>query len=246
MSKSRLNFLRNAAIEEITANRIREYEVKVGARIKLPVPIEKIVEQVLELSFDWDEIEELPGEQILGGIVAEHRTILLNEKHLDLFEEKPGLERCTIGHEAGHWDVDIDRSTLHHPSFPGFQIQSSTVHRHAKKSDLLVQVLNRAASDVRYYHAYKKLTAGQDSPEVRSAVDRYQSALLMPEWLIREAEERYDFTRWTDLYTLSEEAQVTISNLVVRLRRLGLIFIPDGSKKIYRSRHEYAGQGELF
>ena len=34
------------------------------------------------------------------------RKILLNEAHLPLFKEKPGLERSTIGHEPGHWDLD--------------------------------------------------------------------------------------------------------------------------------------------
>ena len=42
-------------------------------------------------------------------------------------------------------------------------------------------------------------------------MDRYQSALLMPDWLIREAQGHYDFTRWDDLYALRDEAQVSIS-----------------------------------
>ena len=68
----------------------------------------------------------------------------------------------------------------------------------------------------------------------------------MPVWLIREAVERYDVTNWPDLYRLTEEAQVSISNLVTRLRRLKLIFIPKGSKRIYRSEEAYNGQGLLF
>lgn len=41
-----------------------------GDTVKLPVPIEKIVEQVLGLDFEGDVIEEQPGEQILAGLVA--------------------------------------------------------------------------------------------------------------------------------------------------------------------------------
>ena len=89
--------------------------------------------------------------------------------------------------------------------------------------------------DERAYRVYKELTAGQDAPEVRSAVDRYQSALLMPKWLIQEAAERYDLLNWPDLYRLGEEAQVNISNLTVRLQRLGLIYLREGDKTIYRS-----------
>ena len=45
---------------------------------------------------------------------------------------------------------------------------------------------------------------------------------------------------------LAEEAQVNISNLTVRLQRLGLIYLRDGDKKIYRSQDEVMGQGSLF
>src|SRR5262249_10249572 len=105
MSKLHLKYLKNEVIEDVTASRRREYEAKAGVPVKLPVPIEKIVEQVLGLDFEWDVIEEQPGEQILGGLVVAERKIILNEKHLALFKEKPGLQRSTIGHEAGHWDV---------------------------------------------------------------------------------------------------------------------------------------------
>jgi hypothetical protein len=83
--------------------------------VLLPVPLEEIVEQVLGLDFDWDVIEEQPGEQILGGLDAKNRKILLNEAHIDLFDEKPGLLRSTIGHEAGHWELDVDRAKLSQP-----------------------------------------------------------------------------------------------------------------------------------
>ena len=102
MRRSKLRYLRNETIEQLTADRIREYERKTGELIRFPVLVENIVEQVLDLDFDWDEIEEQPGELILGRLDATNKTILLNEKHLPLFEEKPGLERSTIGHEAGH------------------------------------------------------------------------------------------------------------------------------------------------
>ena len=247
MSKQPLKYLKNEAIEDVTASRIRQYEAKVGVSVKLPVPVEKIVEQVLGLDFEWDEIEERPGEQILGGLVAAERKIVLNEKHLALFEAKPGLERSTIGHEAGHWDIDIDRARLDHPTFPGFEVDAVVVRRHARKADRVIEVLfSRAMHDDRAYRLYKNITEGQDAPAVRSAVDRYQSALLMPAWLMREADQRYDLTKWPALYRLAEEAQVNISNLTVRLQRLGLIYLRDGDKRIYRSEDEVTGQGTLF
>ena len=116
MSKRSLKFLKNEVIEEVTASRIRQYEAMLGGAVSLPVPIDKVVEQVLGLNFDWDEIEEGPGEQILGGLHVASRTIYLNSKQLPMFEANPGLERSTIGHEAGHWDIDVDRAHLAHPT----------------------------------------------------------------------------------------------------------------------------------
>jgi hypothetical protein len=247
MSNPRLKYLKNEVIEDVTAKRIREYEAKVGVTVQLPVPIEKIVEQVLGLNLDWDDIEEQSGEQILGGLIAVERKIVLNEKHLPLFEAKPGLERSTIGHEAGHWDIDIDRARINHPTFTGFEIRPAIVNRHAKKADKLIEVLfSRAMYDDRAYRLYKKITQGQDAPEVRSAVDRYQSALLMPAWLMKDAEARFDLQKWRELYRLAEDAQVNITNLTVRLQRLGMIYLRDGDKKIYRSKDDVTGQGSLF
>jgi len=240
-----LRFLRTEVIDKVTEGRIREYEAKVGVQVSLPVPVEQIIEQVLNLDFDWDEIEEMPGEQILGGLDAENRKILINEKHRNLFEEKPGLLRSTIGHEAGHWDLDIDRGRLLHPQFPGLDFQQQVVKRHTKLGNLAV-ILKHVMQDDRAYTTFKTLTTGQDAPEVASAVDRYQSSLLMPSWLMKEAAQRYDLIQWSALYDLAKEAQVNISNLTVRLHRLELIFIPKGSKKIYKSKGEYAGQGSLF
>jgi hypothetical protein len=245
MTKTR--FVKDEVIEDVTALRIREYESKVGINVGLPVPLEQIVEQVLGLHFDWDVIEEQPGEQILGGLDAANKKVLLNEKHLQLFEANPGLLRSTIGHEAGHFDMDIDRSRLLHPTLPGFDLTPCIAKRHAAKSNGLIDVLlGRAMTDDHAYRAYRKLTAGQDAPEVKSLVDRYQSALLMPKWLMHEAAERRDLTKWPHLYRLAEEAQVSISNLTVRLRRLGTIYLRDGEKTIYRSEDEWSGQTKMF
>lgn len=246
MRRNDLSGISTTEIDELTELRIRQYEQRTGQPVTLPVPIENIVEQILQLDFDWVDIEERQGEQILAGLIPEQRTIVLNSRHLDLFAEKPGLERSTIGHEAGHWDIDIDRTSLHHPVLPGFERRSALVARHKSDREILEEVLNRAVHDDRYFELYRQLTTGMDAPEVKSAVDRYQSSLLMPSWLIREAVREIDVTHWPDLYALAERAQVTISNLVVRLHRLHVIYIPPGTKQIYAGRDSYLGQLHLF
>lgn len=246
MTKPPLKFMKNEYIEEVTAKRIRAYEAKAGVTVKLPVPVEEIIEQVLNLTLLWDAIDEQSGEMILGGLQRQTRTIVLNEKHLALFDEKPGLLRSTIGHEAGHADIE-GCSDADSPSLFGEAEADRLVNRHSSKGNQMIEVLlDLAMRNEKAYRAYKQLTAGQDTPEQKSAVDRYQSALLMPAWLMKEAARRYDLANWKDLYRFSEEAQVNITNLTTRLKRLGLIYKIGENKKIYLSQDEVTGQRSLF
>ncbi len=186
MTRPSLRYLSNESIEDVTARRIREYEAKAGVKVAFPVPAEEVIEQVLGLCFLWDQIEERPGEMILGGLSRKTRTIVLNV------------------------------------------------------------LLDLALRNEKAYRLWRKLTEGQDTAEQKSAVDRYQSAFLMPKWLLEGVAQRYDLTRWRDLYALADEAQVNISNLTTRLLRLGMIFIPKGEKTIYRSKDAFTGQRTLF
>ena len=245
MSKPHLKYLKNEVVEGVTARRIREYEAKAGVTVGFPVPAEQVIEQVLDLSFLWDRIEEPPGEMILGGLDRKARTIVLNETHLDLFQQKPGLLRSTQVHEAGHADLEGGLGEQG-PSLFGEE-EDRIVHRHSTKGDRRLEVLlDLALRNEKAYRLWRKMTEGQDTPDQKSAVDRYQSAFLMPKWLLEEAAGRYDLTRWRDLYALAGDAQVNISNLTTRLLRLGMIFIPKRSKTIYRSKDEYTGQKTLF
>ncbi len=45
------------------------------------------------------------------------------------------------------------------------------------------------------------------APGVRTAVDRYQSAPLMPAWLIRQCQTRYDLTSYGLTYTGRERTR---------------------------------------
>lgn len=245
MTKPPLRFLSNESIEDVTARRIRQYEAKTGVTVKFPVPAEEIIEQVLDLSILWDTIKEEPGEMILAGLNRRTRTIVMNEKHLELFEQKPGLKNSTLVHEGGHADLEGGLGEQGPSLFD--EDCDRIVHRHASKTDEKIAVLyDLALRNEKAYRLLRKITQGQDTPDQKSAVDRYQSAFLLPKWLLQEAAQRYDLMCWQDLYRLKDEAQVNISNLTTRLQRLGMIFIPRGSKTIYRNVDEFSGQRSLF
>jgi hypothetical protein len=111
-----MKFYRNQDIEELAERRLAELARVLDRPLTPPVPIDRVAEKVLGLDFLWEPIDELPGEVILGGIQPQKRLIVLNEKHRALFEEKPGLERSTKGHEMGHWDLYVDRARLDYPT----------------------------------------------------------------------------------------------------------------------------------
>ena len=68
----------------------------------------------------------------------------------------------------------------------------------------------------------------------------------MAERWMREAVEKFGATNCRTLHRLAEEAKDNLSDLVTRLRRVKLICIPTGRKRIYRSQDEFNGQGSLF
>ncbi len=248
MSRMPLKFLRNEAIEAKTSSRIRRYESLTKTTVRLPVPVDKVVEQVLGLSISWDEIEERQGEMTFGGLLVRTKSIVLNEKHLKLFEEKPGLERSTIGHEAGHWDLENRSEALTASLFndePGNEDRIDK-RKTTRSGELLDVLLDLACRNHRAYKLYKELTEGQDTPDQKSAMDRYQSALLMPEWLIREGAQKFDLSRLNRIYDFAHEAQVTVSNMVTRLKRLGLIYKVGKGNRVFLTEDEATGRKGLF
>src|ERR1700722_972932 len=118
---------------------------------------------------------------------------------------QPGLLRSTLIHEAGHADLEGGLGDQG-PSL--FGAEDDRALRHSTKSNQQIEILlDLALRNERAYRMWRKLTESQDTPEQKSAMDRYQSAFLMPKWLLAEAAQRYDLMRWRpDLYALADEA----------------------------------------
>lgn len=236
-----MKFYRNAAIEERAEQRIAELEAVLGRPVEPPVPLETIAEQRLGLDFLWEEIEELPGELIYGGLRMEEKLIVLNESRRALFEQKPGLERSTKGHEMGHWDL-FGRGDQ-----PGQLLMFEGDARFVRRSS--------PAGDVRVMRALIRAPEGQellrqiqkraDDPDEARAVNRYAAALSMPKRLITEEALKIDRRSWPPLYRLAERFEVSITALRVRLEQLNLLYVDDAGR-LYESREQATGQRSLF
>lgn len=238
-----MKFIPDVKIEELTLKRIAEYE-KRFRQIKPPIPLDIIIEQVFNLTIAWDLLRE----GVLGGLNPQKRLLIINERYLDLFKEKPGLERFTKAHELGHWDLHIDEAQLSHSSL--FDSEGSEVFlRETTPKGNLVYIIKNAWLDSEFYKKLKKKLMSHDSPPMAIQVGKYASYLLMPTHLVEGyiKEVKNDIYNWPSLFRMAEAFDVTISALRVRLTQMGLIYISEdfSDKKIYHSKEEYFRQGKL-
>lgn len=238
-----MKFIPDAKIEELTLKRISEYEKKFS-QISPPVPLDIIIEQIFNLTIDWDLLKK----EALGGLDPQKRLLIVNEYYLDLFKEKPGLERFTKAHELGHWDLHVDEAQLSHSSL--FDSHGSEVFlRETTPKGNLVYIIKNAWLDPELYKILKRESVGRDSPSMASQVGKYASYLLMPTHLVKKYIEKVEcgIYNWPSLFRMAEAFDVTISALRVRLTQMGLIYISEdfSDKKIYHSKEEYFGQGKL-
>lgn len=238
-----MRFYRNADIESRAEQRLSQLESILKRPLTAPVPIDLIVEKVFRLSILWETIDEDPTETIFGAIIPKDRLIIMNESRKDLFQQKPGLERFTLGHELGHWDLFVDEATLDHPllfaldQVGPFRLRSSGV------GDVIV--LKRFIDCPEMIELLAKMEARADIPDEERSVNRYAAGLLMPRALLENEVFGIDRTQWRNLYRLAEKLGVTISALGVRLKQLGLLYI-DETGTLYESADLKFGQQKMF
>lgn len=237
-----MKFYRNADIERIAEEKLAALVQVLGRSLSPPTPIELMAEKVSGLNILWDPIEEKPGETIFGGLSAEDKLIVLNEKHRDLFQEKPGVERSTIGHEVGHWELFIDKASAGYPLLPGFSRPESFVRRSSSKRP--VEVIAALIRSERGQEILRDIHARSDHPGEARVVNRFAAAISMPRDLIRAEAIKVDRTHWRNLYPLAEKFGVTISALKVRLEQLDLLHVRENGE-LFSSRDEATGQMQL-
>ena len=105
----RQTFPRSEDHHRVVAREVLEkHAIKCGNPVNLPVPIENIIEGTYELEVLYDDIGEAPDTVILGALRPAQRRIVLNERHMDMFEGWVGPERFTLAHELAHWVYDAD------------------------------------------------------------------------------------------------------------------------------------------
>jgi len=204
-------YIPDEQIEKKALAMLRSFEAFYGQEVTPPVPVDKIIEQHLDIVLDWDVIEETEDEKILGLLDFEKKIIRMNETHRNHFKYYIGTEAYTMGHEIGHWDLHVVKE--------GEPIQLALM----TFSEALPYLCRQAKSDRR---------------EIQAEI--YASFLLMPNHLLVKAIEDVDLTIWPSLYQLRDDFGVSITALTKRLMGLGLIYIRK-DKKIFTSEGEMLG-----
>jgi hypothetical protein len=246
----RPRFYRNEEIEQAAAARLKQLEQLLGHPLRLPVPIERLAEHVMGLDFLWDEISEEPGERILGALRVKRneRLIVLNEKHRCLFESNPGLERFTIGHEIGTWDLFIENCSPNQLDIFAEAQNSAIVRRRSGIGEVYAiggqGMVDQLMATPQGRAHLAKIREREDNPHEKRSVNRYSAASLMPKNHVIEEVLKCDRTNWLDLYRMRERFDVTISALRVRLEQLNLIYV-DRDGQIHESRDQANGQREF-
>ena len=239
-----MNYDRNEKIEQIAERRLYEFERKLERPLSLPIDIELFGDLVLGLSMLWEEIDELPGEEVLAGLRAPDRLIVMNERRKQEMEQKPGRRRLTQGHEMGHWDLFVDISKLDHPAL--FEAAAPAIFAYRSSTGGQVQIMNALLSCEKGRDLLRQISARADTPDEARSVNRYSAAILMPRAIITDEAKRIDRTQWPNLYRLAERFGVTISALCVRLEQFNLVYVDQENKKLYPSREDAQGQARLL
>jgi hypothetical protein len=239
-----MKFYRNEQIEQIAEQRLLDFERKLERPLSLPVDIELFGELVLDLSILWDDIEELPGEEVLAGLRAPDRLIVMNERRKLEMEQKPGRRRLTQGHEMGHWDLFVDKSKLDHPTL--FEAAAPAIFAYRSSTGGQVQIIKTLLSCEEGRELLREIKARADTTDEARSVNRYAAAILMPRAIIIDEARKIDRTQWRNLYRLAERFDVTISALRVRLEQLNLLYLDQETKTLYPCREEAQGQANLL
>jgi Zn-dependent peptidase ImmA (M78 family) len=164
----RVPYIADDAIERDAEALLAQYAYAKGAEMRVPIPIEDIVEKHLKLRVEFDDLHRLLdiprsglglNPDIFGAIWLESGKIVIDES-LDP-EERPELEgrfRFTLAHEGGgHW-------RLHRPFVRATRDQSSLLFEESRPT-----VVCRSS---------------QAKERVEWQADFYASCLLMPRKLV--------------------------------------------------------------
>jgi Zn-dependent peptidase ImmA (M78 family) len=203
-------FIPDDEIETHATSILQKYGRKFKPITEPPVPIENIIDLVVDIPIVREAIPDHQGSSVLAKLIARgypYHTleIIVNEDKQSYFDKYKGTEQYSLAHELGHLVLHIDRGIL------------NTLLLHDAEEQPIILCRMNSDEDRDRSAKWKELQA-----------ERFAAFILMPQDLLRAACASMDIYHWPNLYTLKDQFQVTISALTNRLKELNLIAItPD-------------------
>ncbi len=184
----KIPYLAPAQIESATKELLRKYAAWKGQPPRPPIPVDAIVEHILNLRFEVDDLRaRLNTPDVLGATWLDDGLVVIDSS----LEGNEGRFSFTIGHEIGHWQLhrpllEMEKVTL--PLFsrePGTKASQAIVCRDKqrddaeKQADKFASFLLMPATDViatarevnggplTIDHFAKRKEAGEWFPELR-------------------------------------------------------------------------------
>lgn len=184
----------------------------------------------LEIRVYEDSIPPDSQGKIVAKILPLQRQIVLNQ---DSSELHGGFRESTIAHEIGHWVLHINQDEA-----DGLTEQ---LELSLGVEDAVRLFLCRSANDKIFQSNIKT-----QLEKIEWQAQYFASCLLMPVYMLEQAQKPRNLTRWSHLYAMADELGVTISNLTNRLKGLGWIQISKNSKQIYLGEAAPSGGKRAF
>lgn len=223
--RSTMPFLSDDELERRANHLLRRWEERDGERlVQPPVPVSFIAEILLELHILWDVIADTDESPILACIQPAKKTITMNEARRNHFDTFFGTEEYTLAHEVGHWDLHVHESDHTQPP--------------------LLLDIDDATETYMQSMQPTRLCRSDKQSRYEIQAERYAGYLLMPRHLLLPSIDGLDLCRWSTIYRLREQFNVSPTAMCKRLEALGLIYVSDG--RLYPSKAERNGQKRFF
>ncbi|MBR8838835.1 MAG: ImmA/IrrE family metallo-endopeptidase [Stigonema ocellatum SAG 48.90 = DSM 106950] len=164
------------------------------------------VADFLDIGVFWDRIPPDEEGSIAAMILPVDHQIVINE---DIPGLLGGFGQSTIAHEIGHFLLHIDQTAV-----------DRFVERVQEGIQLDMQ-------------PFLCRSVGGQLEKIEWQAQYFASCLLMPRYKLEEIQRGRDVTKESHLDAMAHDLGVTKRNLKHRLKDVGWIYIPDGSKTIY-------------
>jgi len=225
-------FLPKEKIEQIA----NDFRLSMQAKANFPKKCEDLAEfavDFLKLDLLWCNIPLHNERPVFAKIYPTSRLIEINENIPDLHENK-GLKQSTLAHEIGHWMLHVNQDEA-----DGNLEQLELI--------LFTEIteepfLCRNISDQKLPYT----TTNKQLDSIEWQAQYFASCFLMPLYKLEEGRKGRNLTNEKHLKAMADELGVTISNIKHRLKDIGWIHIPNGSRQIYLGNSTPNGQKNLF